>query len=286
MEDLPSSTGRHDDVLSSPDLEGTVMDHTQPQHDGVPSRAPVLDAADHYAAVVLHDLHNPLEAASNLTYLIQAEAENADSVRRYAQLIEEQLSTISGIAREALSFYKHSRKALDLVGVTEAALRIYGAKIGGKDLHIRRKLPKHAFVDAHAGEMLQLLSNLLANAIDALPAGATLSVRITRCKSEIHIAVADNGHGIPAKILSQVFDPFFTTKSDLGTGLGLAISKSIVRRHDGKIRVRSCREPERAGTIFRISLPVKSVDLRQGASIEAGSLAGGSSSGDASRAIG
>jgi signal transduction histidine kinase len=104
--------------------------------------------------------------------------------------------------------------------------------------------------------MLQVFSNLIANAIDALPEKGILCVRVNRCAEEAHVTVADNGPGIPAVILPRIFDPFFTTKKENGTGLGLSISKSIIEKHHGRIRSRSTTRPSRNGTTFRISFPV------------------------------
>ncbi len=109
--------------------------------------------------------------------------------------------------------------------------------------------------EVNAGDLLQVISNLVANAVDALPENGTLQVRVKRCTEEVRITVADNGHGIPDPIRARIFDPFFTTKRERGTGLGLAISKAIVEKHHGRIRTRTSTRAPKSGTIFRISLP-------------------------------
>jgi signal transduction histidine kinase len=217
--------------------------------------SPDLQAARHFAAAVLHDIHNPLEAATGLAYLVREEAEQPERVRRYIGLLEEQLSHITTIARQALSFYRQPMKSLDLVSVAEAAIRIHDAKIREKGLRLTCILAEDALIYGHPGEILQVLSNVLANAVDALQREGTLSLRIRKSAGEIRVTILDNGHGIPSSIMKEVFNPLFTTKGQHGTGLGLAISKQIVARHRGTIKMRSSTRQGRSGTAFRISFP-------------------------------
>ena len=111
--------------------------------------------------------------------------------------------------------------------------------------------------EVHAGEMLQVLSNLLVNALDALPHAGTLHMRVRRTADKLHFVIADNGSGMPAEVLAQIFEPFFSTKGDQGNGLGLVVTKRIVEQHRGTIGVRSSVRPGRSGTTIRISLPVE-----------------------------
>ena len=83
------------------------------------------------------------------------------------------------------------------------------------------------------GELRQVFSNLLSNAIDASPAGSQIRIRIKQIGNRVQVAIADRGSGIPEAARAQVFEPFFTTKKDVGTGLGLWISKEIVANHGG-----------------------------------------------------
>jgi signal transduction histidine kinase len=103
--------------------------------------------------------------------------------------------------------------------------------------------------------MLQVISNLLKNALDALPHNGVLCLRLRKRLGHIHFLIADNGHGIPAEHRNNIFKPFFTTKEDRGNGLGLSLSREIVERHRGKIHMRTSVHPDRSGTTFRISLP-------------------------------
>jgi signal transduction histidine kinase len=221
-------------------------------------------AASQFAAAVMHDINNPLEAATNLAYLLRAEANDPAKVSEYASLLEEQLAHVSQIARQTLDFCKApaAMKAVDLVEIANAALRVHEHKISTKGLRLQEQLPTPAIVLAHGGELLQVLTNLIANAVDAVPENGVISIRIRKCESRVHVTVADNGHGIPETHVAHIFEPFFTTKQDRGTGLGLAISKSIVERHKGRIRARSCVRHGRSGTAFRITLPLHGHEAR------------------------
>ena len=213
-----------------------------------------LQAADQFAIALLHDINNPLEAATSLAYLVHEEADQSDRVRQHILLLQEQLANITAIARQALSFYKEPKKALNLVEVAEAAVRVHDARIQGKALRVHRAMPVEAFIYGHAGEMLQVLCNLLGNAIDALHDGGDLSLRIRDYHGEIRVLIVDTGHGIPDAVINEIFTPLFTTKGEQGTGLGLAIAKSIIEKHGGTIRVRSSIRPDRSGTAFRICI--------------------------------
>jgi signal transduction histidine kinase len=205
----------------------------------------------------MHEINGPLEAVTNLNYLIQQDVDNAGLVRQYSQLIEEQLLNLTKLSRQTLSFYRseETREVVAISTLAEAALRVHQRKIFAKQIKIRKSLPSDATAEVNAGDMLQVISNLVANAIDALPEEGVLQVRVKRCTREVRIIVADNGPGIPDPIRARIFDPFFTTKRERGTGLGLAISKTIVEKHQGRIRTRTSTRPPRSGTIFRISLP-------------------------------
>jgi signal transduction histidine kinase len=116
-------------------------------------------------------------------------------------------------------------------------------------------------VVANPGELRQVLSNLMQNAIDAVASDGKIAVRVRsgsrRPSGEkgLRIIIADNGSGIAAAHRSRIFEPFFTTKKDVGTGLGLWVSRGIIEKYNGSIAVHSCTLPGRTGTAIRIFLP-------------------------------
>ena len=214
--------------------------------------------AGQFAASTMHEVNGPLEAITNLNYLVQTSSDDGAKVRNYASLIDEQLLALTTISRQTLSFY-HSKDTVEPILVAqlvEAALRIHRKEIAAKAIRLIKKLPGDMTVESHAGSMLQAFSNLIGNAVEALPAQGTLQIRSRCIDGQAHILFADNGSGIPAAIRSKIFEPFFSTKRERGTGLGLGIAKAIVERYQGRIRSRTSTRAGRSGTAFRISLPV------------------------------
>jgi signal transduction histidine kinase len=213
--------------------------------------------AGRLALELMHEIKNPLEALGHLTYLAREEADNSDKVRNYMNLAEEQIATVNQIASQTLGFAQSSQspKRFDLVQVAEAALRIHQRTIEAKKIHLIKDLSEAVVAPVHTGEMLQVVSNLIVNALDALPANGTLRLRLRKRHDKVHFVIADNGHGIRAEHSRQIFQPFFTTKENRGTGLGLALSQTIIERHRGNLRMRSSVLPGKNGTTFRISLP-------------------------------
>ncbi|HTF65615.1 MAG TPA: HAMP domain-containing sensor histidine kinase [Edaphobacter sp.] len=237
--------------------EETPKPRTWAEMEGTLRQIQTTAAAGQFAAAIMHEINNPLEAISNLVYLLGIEAKNPEMVQEYSRQISEQLATVIQIARGTLSFYRSpdTMEAIDMAALADAAVRVHQPKLSAKRVGLVQEIPANATVMGHAGEILQVLSNLLSNSIDALPLNGKLTIRVRKYRKEIHLTIADNGHGIPAAIREHIFDPFFTTKKDQGTGLGLAISKGIIERHRGSIRVRSSIRLGETGTSFRISLP-------------------------------
>jgi signal transduction histidine kinase len=223
-------------------------------------RSERLAVAGRFAGAIIHEVNNPLEALSNLVYLTRQDAQHPESVRQNMLVAETQLDRLGEITRKTLSFYREPSDAtpFDLVEIAESALRIHAHRFSGKRVELRKQLPEKLIVNACSGEILQVLSNFILNAIDALPEeGAVLCLRARPDKSRkvAHVTISDNGHGIPPPVRKRLFEPYVTTKSS-GTGVGLWLSKRIVDKHQGTIRFRSSREPGKSGTTFRISLPI------------------------------
>lgn len=218
-----------------------------------------LALAGQFAAATMHEVSGPLEAITNLNYLVRINSNDGRQVLNYSGHIEEQLAALAAISHQSLSFY-HSKETIEPIRIAplaEAALRIHQKKIAAKQIRLMKELPGDLILESHPGTMLQVFSNLIANAVDALAPKGTLQIRARRTDEEVHILFADNGHGIPAAIKPRIFDPLFTTKKDKGTGLGLAITKEIVERHRGRIRSRTSTRIGRSGTAFRMSLPLR-----------------------------
>jgi signal transduction histidine kinase len=218
--------------------------------------------AGQFALEVMHEVRNPLDALGNLLRLAEDEDEIA-SVRSYLSQANEQIATVHQIADQTLSLARSQAiaKEVDLADLAEAALRIHHRRIQSQRIHLVRDFSKDVIADVYTGEILQVVSNLLANALDAMPDGGSISLRLRKRSGRVQVLVADSGHGMQSEHLKRLFEPFFTTKEDRGTGLGLALSRKIIERHNGTIVARSSVNPKRSGTTFSISLPGKSTEL-------------------------
>jgi signal transduction histidine kinase len=217
-----------------------------------------LAIAGRFAGAIIHEVNNPLEALTNLVYLTKQEAHDPENVRRNMLVAETQLDRLGEIARKTLSFYREPSEAkeFDLVEIAESALRIHAHRLSATSVELRKDLPEKLMVRALGGEILQVLTNLILNAIDAMPEkGAVLCLRIRPDKERVHITISDNGHGIPPSVRKSLFEPYVTHKST-GTGVGLWLSKRILDKHQGTIRFRSSHKPGKSGTTFRVSLPI------------------------------
>jgi PAS domain S-box-containing protein len=221
-----------------------------------------LASVGRLAATVAHEINNPLEAVTNLVYLAQGIAVR-DDVREYLRQIEEELNRISHITKQTLGFYRETMfpSAVRVGEMLDPLISVFGTRARNKRIEIRTEIRQDPQLYAIAGEIRQLIANLLSNSIDAVSSGGLVRIRVdaTRFKGQdslgTRITVADSGYGIPSSIRTKLFEPFFTTKKDVGTGLGLWVCKNIVERHHGSIRMKSSTTPGRSWTVFSVFLP-------------------------------
>ncbi len=222
-------------------------------------RSEKLASAGRMAATVAHEINNPLEAATNCLYLLQHSANFPPELKDYLDIAERELQRVAHIAKQTLGFYRENAKPanIDVARLVEEVVWLYRPKLNAKELnltieHVGNTRPTIAV----AGEIRQVVSNLLTNAIDASIPKGTISIRISRVPvndlNYTRVTVADTGAGVSAVNRSQLFKPFFTTKEAFGTGLGLWVISEIVSKHNGRIRMRSV---EGRGTVFSVFLP-------------------------------
>jgi signal transduction histidine kinase len=221
-------------------------------------RSERLAIAGRFAGAVVHEVNNPLEALANLVYLTKKEAHLPERVRKNMLVAETQLDRLAEITRKTLSYYREQTEAkqFDLVEIAESALRIHAHRISAGSIKLRKELPDQLMVKALGGELLQVFSNLILNALDALPEkDAVFCLRIRADRERAYITFSDNGHGIHPSVREGLFEPYVTSKSS-GTGVGLWLSKRILDKHQGAIRFRSSHKTGQSGTTFRLSLPI------------------------------
>jgi PAS domain S-box-containing protein len=220
-----------------------------------------LAAAGRLAATVAHEINNPLESVTNFIYLAKINPALPPKVRDYLDCADQELSRVAHIARQTLGFYRGSSRPawLQLSGIVDDVYTVYQRKLENKSIAFDKRIDPDVRIFGVRGELNQVLSNLMANAIDASALNSRISVRARTTAGRdgqriVRVLVADRGQGISPEHKQSLFAPFFTTKKEVGTGLGLWITRELVQKAGGSIRLRS-RVGERSGTVVVLTFP-------------------------------
>jgi len=259
-----SALPRHDSAGNIVKWYGATEDiEERKRAEKVVMQSEKLAAVGRLASSIAHEINNPLEAVTNLVYLARQKA-LIPEVQEYLETAEQELRRVSAIASQTLRFYRQTTHPQSIHGhvLIDSVLSVLKGRFTNSNITVERRDRALKPVKCFEGEIRQVLSNLLTNAVDAMqPRGGRL---LLRCREATHwrtgragiaITVADTGGGIDRQTLQKIFEAFFTTKDIGGTGLGLWISKDIVTRHHGELRVRSSQRPSHCGTVFALFLP-------------------------------
>ncbi len=213
------------------------------------------------SAGIAHELNNPLGVVIMYANILLDEMGENEEISDDLKLIVDQADRCKKIVGGLLNFARKNQVKRTELDVEELARHSISSVIVPENVStavICHAKDKYAELDEE--QMLQLLSNLCKNAVEAMPNGGRLSIRIEEEGEDINFFVEDTGEGIPKENLDKIFEPFFTTKGiGKGTGLGLATIYGIAKMHNGKITVQSNTDPEKGptGTSFRVALPRK-----------------------------
>jgi PAS domain S-box-containing protein len=224
-----------------------------------------LAAVGRLASSISHEINNPLEAITNLLYLISLSDDLPEETRLYVNMAQSELSRVSQIATQTLRFHRQAVAPTFVTArqLVEDVIRLYTGRLANSRILVEAQYRTETQMLCFENDIRQVLNNLIANAIDAMRHGGRLLVRAhrgqlghgERSRPGVRITIADTGHGMSQTVLARVFEAFFTTKDLNGTGLGLWISTGIIERHQGRIRVRSSDLPGRSGTVFMLFVP-------------------------------
>ena len=204
---------------------------------------------------IAHEINNPLEAISNLLYLGQRNLSDEEATRKCFQMAEEELQRVGEITKQMLHFHRESKTVQEVLlsDVMESILVLYQNRLDMRSIKVIRQYRSAQRLIAHPGELRQAFSNLIANAIDAMPSGGQLLIRIRdgkKCK--LAVTVADTGHGISREAIRRLGELLFTTKGEAGTGLGLWVTYQLFAKYGGSVQVYSSARPGSNGAVFRV----------------------------------
>lgn len=229
-------------------------------------RTEKLAATGRLAASIAHEINNPLEALTNILFLLRNFSDLSPAALQYLGMAEHETRRITEIAQQTLRFYRQSTlpQRTAFSELIDSVLDLYKSRLHTLNIEVHRAYDSTDTLFCFSGEIRQVVANLVGNAIDAMPAGGQLKVRARRVedwksprRAGVRITVADTGSGMDPQTRNQIFEAFFTTKEDTGTGLGLWVSQEIIVKHAGQVRVRSrvAAPGQPSGTVFQIFLP-------------------------------
>jgi PAS domain S-box-containing protein len=230
-------------------------------------QAEKVAATGRMAATIAHEINNPLEAVVNLLYLAKTSIGITQEVAKYIDAAEGEVGRVSHLAKQTLGFYREHAAATTvcLSKLVASAMKIYEPKCSLTQIALRSRLGSVREIVLREGEMMQVISNLIANAIYAMPEGGALVISTEDVGEEgVLVTVEDNGVGIAEDKLPRIFEAFFTTRGTIGTGIGLFVARQFVEGHGGQISVASSTEATSHGTKFSIFLPAENPHSESG----------------------
>lgn len=227
-------------------------------------RSDKLASAGRLLATVAHEINNPLDALRNLLYVIKSETGNLPTTKEFVEAAESEVEQLVTITRQTLAPHREPKLPVvtKLPTLLDEVIALFDSKLKRAKISVHREYQVDREVLVSPGDMRQVFTNMISNAIDAMPSGGELRLMIGRSpNSEIVVRIGDTGCGIPPENVVKLFQAFFTTKGERGTGIGLWVSKGIIEKMGGRIDVASSTTGV-TGTCFNIYLPEAKIAAR------------------------
>jgi len=218
-------------------------------------RAQQLAAVGEATSAVAHQIGTPLNLVSGHIQLLLEQQEPGSPVAQRLRVAEDQIRKVAAIVQGLLERSRRRlvREPVDLTHVIRRLCALVQPAVESAGVTLTFEGGAGRSVRGDVAELELTLLNVVSNALDAMPGGGSLTIRVSDGPDTVRIEVADTGSGIPPEIRDRIFEPWFTTKpSGRGTGLGLSIARSVVTAHGGRVEVAS--EPGR-GTTVTVVLP-------------------------------
>jgi PAS domain S-box-containing protein len=232
-----------------------------------------LAAAGRLATSIAHEINNPLEAVTNLLYLLRHQPSLDEEAMGYANLAQQEISRVAEMTQQTLRFYRQSTLPVvaNIGELLESVLTLFTGRMLALLIKVSRKIGPDLDLYCFSGELRQVFANLIGNAIDAMAQGGHLWLSVRRSRSwvdgtpGIRLFVADTGCGMTRATLLRIFEPFFTTKEATGTGLGLWVSSEIISKHNATVRVSSrpsaAANGRQSGSVFMLFFPENGIGV-------------------------
>jgi two-component system, NtrC family, sensor kinase len=222
-----------------------------------------LAAMGRVAGIIAHEINNPLAAITNIFYLLRNHPSLNEEARNFAVAAEEELTRVSHITRQTLSFYRESKQPtpIRVHELLDDVVELQKRSFQLNKIELQKRYYTASNVTGFPVELRQVFLNLVSNAVQAMPHGGVLRLHVadavdwTTQQRGPSISVIDTGVGINPEDARRLFEPFFSTKAAKGTGLGLWISKGILQKYSGRISYRSIRRGNSSITCFRVFIP-------------------------------
>jgi signal transduction histidine kinase len=261
-------TGAIRDISERKHAEAQISKLNQ-ELEGALRRSEKLATTGRLATTLAHEINNPLESLTHVLFLLQNNHSLDAAAKECVDMGRQELGRISNITKQTLAPHRETRLPVvtNVSELLDDVCAAFASRLATKGTDVVREYDVETQVTVYPGELRQVLTNLIANAIDAMDNNGQLRLTIASAGGAAHIRIADNGCGIPPEYRQRIFEPFFTTKGEKGIGVGLWVSKSIVEKLGGKLDVASSTEQGLSGTTLLISLP-ETLPLASGSDLQ------------------